>query len=171
MMLARRAGGVAMIRRTVLVRTTRRLCGAGARSTTLVPPPAQARRCTTVPWSGPPPRQWQARPGRSRRPPVSAWIFSGSCQFLAVRKDPGRLGGEVACRVKGPIGHQVIWSCLLFVASTVNVLTTVIDCQLILYGMLYVCSLAPCGCCGVSRRRCSISCCRGSANLPAWRAA
>ena len=50
---------------------------------------------------------------------------------------------EVACRVDGSSGHRVIWAGL--VVRNVKVLMTVINCQLLLYDVLFAGSCAPCG--------------------------
>src|SRR5271170_1850544 len=50
---------------------------------------------------------------------------------------------EVACRVEGPSGRQVIWAGLA--VRNVKVLMTTINCQSLLYDMLFACSFAPCG--------------------------
>src|ERR1700678_1208587 len=55
----------------------------------------------------------------------------------------GQLSGEVACRVDGPCGHQVIWVELAI--RNVKVLMTIISCQTLLYNVLFTCSFAPRG--------------------------
>ena len=54
-----------------------------------------------------------------------------------------QLSCEVARRVDGPSGHQVIGAGLA--ARNVKVLMTMINCQSLLYELLFACSFAPRG--------------------------
>jgi hypothetical protein len=50
---------------------------------------------------------------------------------------------KMACRVDGSSGHEVIWAGLA--VRNVKVLMTTINCQPLLYELLFACSFAPCG--------------------------
>src|SRR5271156_2446379 len=54
-----------------------------------------------------------------------------------------QLSCEVACRVDGSGGHQVIWAGLG--VRNVKVLMTMINCQPLLYEGIFAGSCAPCG--------------------------